>query len=373
MLRLDPPPDLSALKEIVCGGSAVPGVADPRLRGEVRRPDRAGVGHDRDEPARLASRRRRRRRARRRGRALPLRATQGRVVPLVDFTHRRGGRRRAAGPRPVGRERLLRGRLAAGEVHEDGWLRTGDVAEVDRRRYIKLVDRTKDLVKSGGEWISSVELENVIMGHPKVMEAAVIAVPGRAVGRAAVRVRRAVRGRGPRRRRARARSSPSASRSGGSRSGSSSSTRSRRRRSASSTRRSCASASPRRRPPTARRDRLARARAAPRHGRDRAASSRSSSRSTPSTPTSCRAAPARPRSRRSWRHGWARPGSRSTSRTPGPGTRRPNVVGVARGRGGGRSLLLCAHTDTVGVDGMERPARAARRATAPVRPRAPST
>ena len=58
-------------------------------------------------------------------------------------------------------------------------------------------------MKSGGEWISSVELENVVMGHPKVMEAAVIAVPDDAVGRAAVRVRRAVRGRGPRRRRAR--------------------------------------------------------------------------------------------------------------------------------------------------------------------------
>ena len=60
---------------------------------------------------------------------------------------------------------------------DDGWLRTGDVAEVDSRGYIKLVDRTKDLVKSGGEWISSVELENAIMAHPDVAEAAVIAVP----------------------------------------------------------------------------------------------------------------------------------------------------------------------------------------------------
>ena len=60
---------------------------------------------------------------------------------------------------------------------DDGWLRTGDVAELERRRYIRLVDRTKDLVKSGGEWISSVELENEIMAHPDVIEAAVIAVP----------------------------------------------------------------------------------------------------------------------------------------------------------------------------------------------------
>ena len=59
----------------------------------------------------------------------------------------------------------------------DGWLRTGDVANVDREGYVQIVDRTKDLVKSGGEWISSVELESAIMGHPKVLEAAVIGVP----------------------------------------------------------------------------------------------------------------------------------------------------------------------------------------------------
>ncbi len=59
----------------------------------------------------------------------------------------------------------------------DGWLRTGDVANVDPEGYAQIVDRTKDLVKSGGEWISSVELESAIMGHPKVLEAAVIGVP----------------------------------------------------------------------------------------------------------------------------------------------------------------------------------------------------
>jgi fatty-acyl-CoA synthase len=58
----------------------------------------------------------------------------------------------------------------------DGWFRTGDVATVDSEGYIQIMDRTKDLVKSGGEWISSVDLENALMAHPKVMEAAVIAV-----------------------------------------------------------------------------------------------------------------------------------------------------------------------------------------------------
>lgn len=58
----------------------------------------------------------------------------------------------------------------------DGWFRTGDVATVNAEGYIQIMDRTKDLVKSGGEWISSVDLENAIMAHPKVMEAAVIGV-----------------------------------------------------------------------------------------------------------------------------------------------------------------------------------------------------
>ncbi len=60
---------------------------------------------------------------------------------------------------------------------QDGWFRTGDVATIDGEGYVQIIDRTKDLVKSGGEWISTVELENVLMAHPKVLEAAVIAVP----------------------------------------------------------------------------------------------------------------------------------------------------------------------------------------------------
>ncbi len=59
----------------------------------------------------------------------------------------------------------------------DGWFRTGDVATIDPEGYIEIVDRTKDVIKSGGEWISSVQLESIIMGHPKVLEAAVVALP----------------------------------------------------------------------------------------------------------------------------------------------------------------------------------------------------
>jgi fatty-acyl-CoA synthase len=60
------------------------------------------------------------------------------------------------------------------KITEDGWFRTGDVATMSPEGYIGIVDRTKDVIKSGGEWISSVELEGAIMAHPKVLEAAVI-------------------------------------------------------------------------------------------------------------------------------------------------------------------------------------------------------
>jgi fatty-acyl-CoA synthase len=63
------------------------------------------------------------------------------------------------------------------EKFDDGWLRTGDIASVTPNGYIQISDRAKDVIKSGGEWISSVELEVHLMAHPDVAEAAVIAIP----------------------------------------------------------------------------------------------------------------------------------------------------------------------------------------------------
>ena len=63
------------------------------------------------------------------------------------------------------------------EKFHDGWLRTGDIATIDALGYIQITDRAKDVIKSGGEWISSVEMENALMSHPAVLEAAVIAKP----------------------------------------------------------------------------------------------------------------------------------------------------------------------------------------------------
>src|SRR5207302_10170616 len=62
----------------------------------------------------------------------------------------------------------------APEKFDDGWLRTGDVGTVSAEGYIQITDRAKDVIKSGGEWISSVELENALIGHPDVLEASVI-------------------------------------------------------------------------------------------------------------------------------------------------------------------------------------------------------
>jgi fatty-acyl-CoA synthase len=115
-----------------------------------------------------------------------LRAKQGVVLPFVDLRLMGDAGEQPWDGQSVG-EVQVRGPWITGSYHNvprseesftaDGWLRTGDVGVMDAHGYLKLTDRTKDLIKSGGEWISSVDLENAIMGHPAVQEAAVIAVP----------------------------------------------------------------------------------------------------------------------------------------------------------------------------------------------------
>ena len=64
----------------------------------------------------------------------------------------------------------------ASKFTEDGWFRTGDIVTTSPEGYVRITDRSKDLIKSGGEWISSVDLENALIGHPAIAEAAVVAV-----------------------------------------------------------------------------------------------------------------------------------------------------------------------------------------------------
>jgi acyl-CoA synthetase (AMP-forming)/AMP-acid ligase II len=66
--------------------------------------------------------------------------------------------------------------LENSEAHEDGWFDTNDVASIDPQGYMQIVDRKKDIIKSGGEWISSIDLEDTAMGHPDVLQAAVIGI-----------------------------------------------------------------------------------------------------------------------------------------------------------------------------------------------------
>jgi fatty-acyl-CoA synthase len=115
---------------------------------------------------------------------IAMRAKQGRVVPGVRFrVVGDDGTEVPWDSKSMG-EIQVKGNWVASAYFKDddpsrfaeGWLRTGDVAVVDEQGFMQLVDRTKDLVKSGGEWISSVDLENALMGHPAVLEAAVIGV-----------------------------------------------------------------------------------------------------------------------------------------------------------------------------------------------------
>ena len=174
------PTDLSSLRLVPCGGSAVPlslmqayqerhGVRIIQAWGMTETSPLAAVSHP---PKDLE------------GDEWPWRSKTGRVSAGVEL-------------RVVGEEGVLpwdgesvgeiqvRGPWITGAYHldpdpakfDEGWLRTGDVAAVSPDGFIQITDRSKDVIKSGGEWISSVELENALMGHPSVREAAVVAVP----------------------------------------------------------------------------------------------------------------------------------------------------------------------------------------------------
>jgi fatty-acyl-CoA synthase len=113
-------------------------------------------------------------------------AMAGVPVPLVDVRIRTEDGSDAPWDGTTMGEIQVRGPFITGSYHEvpvsedkftaDAWLRTGDVATMDNYAFVRITDRTKDLIKSGGEWISSVDLENALMAHPAVAEAAVIAV-----------------------------------------------------------------------------------------------------------------------------------------------------------------------------------------------------
>jgi fatty-acyl-CoA synthase len=187
MLPLIEGRDLSSLRMIVCGGSAVPRALSEAYREKIGFPITQAWGMTETSPLGSVCT------IRSEVADLPeddkadIRATGGIAPPgievrIVDSETREPqpwddeatGELEARGPWVA--KQYYRTDEPGDQYSDDGWLRTGDVASISKLGYIRLVDRTKDLVKSGGEWISSVDLENQIMGHPKVAEAAVIAI-----------------------------------------------------------------------------------------------------------------------------------------------------------------------------------------------------
>ena len=174
---------LPKVKTVVCGGSAVPRALMETMDGLGLRilhawgmTETSPLGSVARVPEGLPTED-----------ELNLRLTQGRVAPGVELriTDPATGEELPWDGVAFG-EIQVRGPWIARGYHngydpdkltEDGWFRTGDVARVTPDGYIVIVDRTKDVIKSGGEWISSVELENAVMAHPKIMEAAVIGLP----------------------------------------------------------------------------------------------------------------------------------------------------------------------------------------------------
>ncbi len=175
--------DFSSLRLVPCGGSAVPealieafqeryGVEILQAWGMTETSPVAAVAHppkgiELSDPDAIGWRVRA-------GRALP--GVELRIVgdhgpvPWDDETM---GELEVRGPWITGAYY----REATSDKFDDGWLRTGDIGTIDPRGYVRITDRSKDVIKSGGEWISSVELENHLMAHPSVAEASVIGVP----------------------------------------------------------------------------------------------------------------------------------------------------------------------------------------------------
>ncbi len=176
------------LRTIVSGGSAVPKALSEAYRTEVGLPILQAWGMTETSPLATVCRVRSDLAGGDDDALAEVRAKQGLPAPLVElriadpesgqelpWDDKASGEVQVRGPW-IARQ-YYNDERGAGSFTTDGWLRTGDVGTIDPYGYVRLVDRTKDLIKSGGEWISSVEIENHLMAHPSIAEAAVIAVP----------------------------------------------------------------------------------------------------------------------------------------------------------------------------------------------------
>jgi fatty-acyl-CoA synthase len=180
--------DLSALRTVICGGSAVPRALSEAWRETIGVPITQAWGMTELSPMGSVSVLRSEFDTASEAERADVRATAGyapvgvemRIMDAATGTElpwddKSEGELECRGPWVAAQ---YYGSDEPGEQFSaDGWLRTGDIAAISELGYLRLVDRTKDMIKSGGEWISSVALENEIMSHPAIAEAAVIAIP----------------------------------------------------------------------------------------------------------------------------------------------------------------------------------------------------
>lgn len=178
--------DTSSLRAILCGGSAAPKFMIKAFESDFNIPFMHAYGMTETTPLVTLARLKSYQVDLPEEERLEIRSRQGQVVPGLEIkVVKDNGEEVEADGEEMG-ELLVRGPWIADEYYKDdrtkdafkdGWLYTGDVVTIDEEGSIKIVDRMGDLIKSGGEWISSVDLENALMAHPAVFEAAVVSVP----------------------------------------------------------------------------------------------------------------------------------------------------------------------------------------------------
>jgi acyl-CoA synthetase (AMP-forming)/AMP-acid ligase II len=178
--------NLSALRTLVVGGSAMPEASIAAFEQRHRLQIVHAWGMTELAPLGTISRLKPHLEGATAAERLRLRATQGLPAPLVEVRAINEQGPVPADGKTMGELQVRGPWVASGYLNQpsspdkftvDGWFRTGDVVTFDGEGYMRIADRSKDLIKSGGEWISSVDLENALAGHPAVREAAVVAVP----------------------------------------------------------------------------------------------------------------------------------------------------------------------------------------------------
>ncbi|CAN5154012.1 long-chain fatty acid--CoA ligase [soil metagenome] len=177
--------DLSSLRMVMSGGSATPSALSEAWRERAGIPITHSWGMTEISPVAVIGGVRAADGDASEERKAELRALQGRPVPMVELRLvDDDGDELPWDGEAVGEVQVAGPWVASGYYRresegmtDDGWLRSGDLGAIDPLGYLRIVDRVKDIIKSGGEWISSVDLENAIMSHPDIMEAAVVGRP----------------------------------------------------------------------------------------------------------------------------------------------------------------------------------------------------